>query len=114
MTASGFAAQLAQDLEPEDLRVVLGVFGQDVGRLTRALGNQSGDADVAGFRRTCHALAGAAGAVGATALEQACRDAMTRADFSAADLAPALADIRVRGAAALAEMDAFLAALPRG
>ena len=114
MTASGFAAQLAQDLDPEDLRMVLGVFGQDVARLTGVLGGNFADADVDGFRRTCHALAGAAGAVEATALEEACRDAMTRTDLALTDLAAVLADIRVRGAVALQDMEAFLANLPRG
>lgn len=113
MTARGFAAQLAQDLEPEDLRMVLEVFRQDVERLTLGLEGSARDADAGAFRRTCHALAGAAGAVGATALERVCRDAMTRAAFSPADLAAALAEIRLQGGVALQEMEAFLAALPK-
>ncbi len=112
MTLSGFAAQLAEDLDPEDLRMVLGVFHQDVGRLTGMLDSIVAASDVAAFRRTCHALAGAAGAVGAASLEQACRDAMTRADLSPAHLPAARTNIQALGAAALDETAAFLAALP--
>jgi HPt (histidine-containing phosphotransfer) domain-containing protein len=112
MRLSDFAVQLAEDLAPEDLRLVLGVFGQDVDRLTRALEGHARDGDADGFRRACHSLAGAAGAVGATALERACREAMTSPGLSRADLAGALADIRRRSAAARIEMDVFLAALP--
>lgn len=114
MTLSGFAAQLAEDLDPEDLRMVLGVFCQDVRRLTGALDAHVAASDVTGFRRTCHALAGAAGAVGASPLEQASRDGMTRADLSPAELPAAVTHIQALGAAAMDETAAFLAALPGG
>ena len=114
MTDSGFAAQLAEDLDPDDLRMVLGVFRQDVLRLTGVLDANAAAADVAGFRRTCHALAGAAGAVGASALEQACRQAMTNAALAPAHLPVTGTAIRTLGLAALGEMTAFLASLPQG
>ena len=114
MTEPGFAAQLAQDLDPEDLRMVLGVFRQDVVRLTAVLDAGVSAADIAVFRRTCHALAGAAGAVGAVELERCCRDAMSRSELVAADSAALGAEIGRLGAAALAETTAFLAALPEG
>lgn len=114
MVQSGFAAQLAQDLDPDDLRLVLGVFSQDAERLTLVLHDTAAAADVAGFRRACHALAGAAGAVGAAALEQACRTAMTRGDFQPAQLPAAAAEIRTLVAAAQADLTAFLATLPQG
>ena len=113
MMEQGFAAQLAHDLDPDDLRMVLGVFHQDVERLTGVLDGNVAAADVATFRRTCHALAGAAGAVGAVALEQACRNAMTRDDLVPAQVPAAAADIRALAGAALAELAAFLAALPK-
>lgn len=112
MTEAVFAAQLAEDLEPDDVRLVLGVFRHDVVRLTGMLEDDIAAADVAAFRQTCHALAGAAGAVGAVALEQACRDAMTCADLSPTDLPATGTDIRMLAMAALGEMAAFLAALP--
>ncbi len=114
MVEPGFAAQLAQDLEPEDIRLVLGVFHQDVERLTGVLDGNAAAADVGDFRRTCHALAGAAGAVGAVALEQAARTAMTNGDLLPAQLPAIAAEIRTQAAAALADMAAFLAALPQG
>ncbi len=112
MAESGFAAQLAQDLDPEDLRAVLEVFRQDVGRLTGLLDRDLAGSDVIAFRRTCHALAGAAGAVGAEALEQACRVGMTRVDMGSEPLPALHAEIRARGAEALDELTAFLATLP--
>ena len=57
---------------------MLGVFGQDVARQTGVLDECAAAGEVGGFQRTCHSLAGAAGVVGASALEQACRLAMPR------------------------------------
>lgn len=114
MTQRGFAAQLAEDLDPDDLRMVLGVFRQDVERLTLVLRDSAAAADTAAFQRTCHALAGAAGAVGAAALEQSCRVAMTARDLQAAQLPAAAAEIGALGTAALGEMAGFLASLPPG
>ena len=72
----GFAVQLQEDLPPADVRHVLLVFRADLQRLTETLDRTITAFDAEGFRRTAHALAGAAGAVGAVALEDACRAAM--------------------------------------
>lgn len=107
MSDLGFAAQLAEDLSQDDLRMVLGVFGADVHRLKDALAAAAGAADQVAFRRAAHGLAGAAGAVGALRLEQACRRAMT----DGAPMAAALADIDALAAGALGDLAAFLAGL---
>ena len=112
MADSGFAAQLAQDLDAGDLRTVLEAFRLDVGRLTAILDGNLAAGDIAGFRRTCHALAGAAGAVGAVALEQASRLGMMRADRGPAQLPALHGEVRECSAAALDEAVAFLANLP--
>lgn len=107
MSDLGFAAQLAEDLSPEDLRLVLGVFRTDVQRLTGAMVAAIRAADVVAFRRAAHGLAGAAGAVGAVRLEQACRQAMAEA----MPMAAALAEIEVLAAGALGDLAVFLARL---
>jgi HPt (histidine-containing phosphotransfer) domain-containing protein len=76
MSDLGFAAQLAEDLSEEDLRLVLSVFRTDVQRLTETMAGAVGAEDGTAFRRAAHGLAGAAGAVGAVRLEAACRQAM--------------------------------------
>ena len=104
-------AQLADDLSVEDLRTVLAVFATDVKRLAAKLKAAAAAADLVEFKRVAHGLAGAAGAVGAKALEQACRAAMVRSDpgpvglCAAADAIDALADV------ALAQLVAFVAQL---
>jgi len=70
--------------------------------------------DVASFQRACHSIAGAAGAVGALALEQASRLAMTQPDMVPAQLPGLHAGIAAWSAQALDETAAFLAALPAG
>jgi len=101
--------QLAEDLSPDDLRTVLGVFASDVKRLTANLNAAAAAEDVATFRRVAHGLAGAAGAVGAKALEQACRVAMMRTELPPSPLGPAADAIDALGDSALAQLDAFLA-----
>ncbi len=73
----GFAEQLQADLSPRDVRHVLAVFAADLGRLMDVLGETARAGEAASFGRAAHALAGAAGAVGAAALELACRAAIT-------------------------------------
>ena len=107
MSDLGFAAQLAEDLSPDDLRLVLGVFRADVQRLTGAMAEALCGADFVAFRRAAHGLAGAAGAVGATRLEQASRRAM--GDDMA--MAASLADIDTLAAGALDDLVVFLAGL---
>ena len=86
MTKLGFAAQLADDLSPDDLRLVLTVFQTDVTRLTGALADAARLDDDTAFRRAAHGLAGAAGAVGAAGLEQASRQAMAEDTIAGAGL----------------------------
>lgn len=102
MSDRGFAAQLAEDLGPEDVQVVLRVFEADVVRLSAAL---AAAADAGAFRRAAHGLAGAAGAVGAAALEAACRAAMAGAEE--ATLARMQAEIAVAAEGALADLARF-------
>ena len=115
MTEPSFAAQLAEDLGPEDLRHVLEVFGSDVARLLGVLREAAAADDAIGFRRAAHGLAGAAGAVGAGALEQECRRAMVHADAGATvdqgGLDIALAAIDKLSDGALNELARYVAAL---
>lgn len=115
MSDRGFAAQLAADLEPDDVRLVLSVFERDVARLSGALTQAAAAGDGVAFRRAAHGLAGAAGAVGASGLERACRTAMVAADGDASvGAAGALEETR-RGIAALADAALVeLAAFVRG
>lgn len=97
-----FAHQLAQDLEPEDVRHVLTVFEADLTDLRDVLRNAVAASDDAAFRRAAHQTAGAAGAVGATALEAAARSAMGNAA-----IAPAAGDLDALIDAALRTSRAF-------
>ena len=103
--------QLAEDLSPEDVRRVLGVFEADVRRLVGNLDAAAVAGDVPGFRRVAHGLAGAAGAVGAKSLEQACRAAMTGSHLDPSDLPSAAGQIDLLADSALAELAAFIAGL---
>jgi len=80
VVTEGFAAQLAKDLPAPDVRHVLGVFAADLDRFWDILSIAT---DPGLFARTAHALSGAAGAVGAVALEAACRAAMGTATIEA-------------------------------
>lgn len=80
--SEGFARQLAEDLPPEDVRHILTVFAGDLERLSAVLA-ESRDGALIG--RTAHALAGAAGAVGADGLEAACRALMKAPDPASAE-----------------------------
>ena len=107
MGERGFAAQLAEDLSEEDLRLVLSVFRTDVQRLTAALAAAATAGDGIAFRRAAHGLAGAAGAVGAAGLEAACRAAMA----GTGPLAEVLGEIRRLSEAALGDSLLVLAGL---
>ena len=111
MTEPSFAAQLAEDLGPEDLRHVLDVFGRDVARLAGVLREAAAGDDAIGFRRAAHGLAGAAGAVGASALEQQCRQAMALAEATPDSLTAAMSAIDTLAADALRELARFVATL---
>jgi HPt (histidine-containing phosphotransfer) domain-containing protein len=106
-----FAEQLAQDLSPADVRHVLAVFAADLARLTGSLAAMAALNEADAFRRAAHALAGAAGAVGASVLEEACRGAM--ADLAGDDvrLSAQLARIQAAAAATERDMAGFLSAM---
>jgi HPt (histidine-containing phosphotransfer) domain-containing protein len=106
-------AQLAEDLSPEDMRSVLTVFASDVKRLTGNLADAAAAGDVSGFKRVAHGLAGAAGAVGARALEQACRALMVRSDLAPSQLAASSRATATLAEAALAALAAFVARLDK-
>nr|WP_283949693.1 Hpt domain-containing protein [Limobrevibacterium gyesilva] len=91
----------------------MNVFRGDLDRLSEVLRVSAAAGDGASFRRAAHSLAGAAGAVGAQALEQACRLAMTRADIGAAQMPGVAADIAALCQGALAELAAFAGGLDR-
>ena len=71
MTAlnTSVALQLAQGLPAADFRRILDTFAEDVRRLTVEFADAARTGDAEGMRRAAHSLAGAAGAVGAVALE---------------------------------------------
>ena len=70
------ARQLAADL-PHDVFIdVVRTFETDLGTLVQRMLDALQDADLAGYRRNAHALAGAAGAIGAMRLEALARSAM--------------------------------------
>ena len=111
---SGLAADLLVDLPRTDVRAILLLFGQDLDRLLQDAVRAAEVADAVGFRRACHAIAGAAGAVGATALEAASRQGMALVEEQVtpnglADAASAVAEAArvVRG-----ELAGLLADLP--
>ncbi len=106
--------QLAEDLSPEDLRVVLGVFATDVKRLIDNLNAAAAEDDLATFKRVAHGLAGAAGAVGAKSLEQASRAAMLRTELVGERLTATASAIEAMAATALSQLEAFVAKLDEG
>ncbi len=105
----GFAAQLAEDLSPEDVVHVLSLLQGDIARLVAELEAAASAGDPAAFRAAAHGIAGAAGSVGAADLEQAGRRAMTNRDPAAPLPGPA-AEIRGLADAMLREIAGFLAA----
>jgi HPt (histidine-containing phosphotransfer) domain-containing protein len=108
MTGRSFAAQLAEDLGPDDVLLVLSVFEADLARLIAVIATAAQAGDSAAFRRGAHGLAGAAGAVGAYGLEAACREAMTQADAPARALAVSFEHINALAELARGELAAFV------
>jgi HPt (histidine-containing phosphotransfer) domain-containing protein len=92
MTDRAFAAQLLEDIGPAGMRMVATAFQGDITRLCSVLEQAQAAGDVTAFRRAAHGLAGAAGTIGATELERACRAAM--AATAPATLPGLLADIQ--------------------
>jgi HPt (histidine-containing phosphotransfer) domain-containing protein len=100
------AGQLAADLGLEDLRAIVEIFAGDVEMLTAALDQAAASGNLDGFHRTAHRMAGAAGAVGAAALEAAARAAMTCTGSQA--LPPQATHIAGLGRASVADLRVFL------
>lgn len=96
--------QLAADLPPEDLRLVLQAFRGDVERLNAALEAAGQAGDAVAWRRAAHGLAGAASAVGAVGVEGLARQAMAHAAIEPAAAARALSDIRAAAKTTLAAL----------
>lgn len=111
------AADLLADLPEADVRSILVLFGQDLDRLLPEVARAAAAGAAEPFRRACHAIAGAAGAIGATALEAACRQGMAIAKEPDAPTGPtALAEAAAAVAAAAittrAELATLIARLP--
>lgn len=66
--------QLNQDGEPDLLREVLTVFLDDAPQRVRAMAEAVASGDARALERSAHALKGAAGSIGAHALQHLCRD----------------------------------------
>ncbi len=100
-----FAAQLRADLPEAAVRHVLGVFQTEITDLARTLRDTVATGDPVAFAKIAHRIAGSAGAVGATALEQGARRAMKTATArpdTIADMATEIVNLSdsARGAAA--------------
>lgn len=82
--------QLNQDGQPDVVREVLSVFLDDGPTRLRAIDDTIKSRDAQAIQRAAHALKGAAGSIGATALQARCREledaARTAALDGAADL----------------------------
>lgn len=79
MIDRAFAAQLLQDIGPAGMCAVAAAFRRDLPSLLAALQQAQTAGNPVGFARAAHGLAGAAGTIGATRLEHACRAAMAAA-----------------------------------
>lgn len=102
-----FVAQLVEDLEPEELRLIVQTFGRDLERLMAALEQAAKAGDHVGFGRRAHTLAGAAGAVGARPLQSMARR-LSEPDTSE-DLPLALRVLQAQAREALGALGALAA-----
>ena len=102
------AGQLAEELAPDIFVVIVRSFEQDLARLVRQMVDAARANDVEEYRRAAHGLAGAAGSIGAKALETMARQAMRRDDRTPAQ--QMILSIGAEAKAALSE----LAVLSRG
>ncbi|MCR0984787.1 Hpt domain-containing protein [Roseomonas populi] len=73
------AGQLAAELPRDIFVTIVRTFEQDLARLVRQMVDAARAGDAEEYRRAAHGLAGAAGSIGAKALESLARQAM-RAD----------------------------------
>jgi HPt (histidine-containing phosphotransfer) domain-containing protein len=104
----GFAEQLLADLPVEDVRRVLMVFSADLPRLVGEIADAAKAGDGEALRKSAHALAGAAGAVGADGLDEACRAAMLDIKANEATLLAHQAVIETQAAIAAAALTRVL------
>lgn len=74
------ASQLAAELPRDVFVVIVRTFEQDLARLVRQMVDAARVGDVPEYRRAAHGLAGAAGSIGAKALETLARQAMRSDD----------------------------------
>ena len=86
--------QLAVDLPPEDLQLVMQTFRADTERLNAAMDAAGQAGDAAAWRRAAHGLAGAAAAVGAIGVEGLARQAMAHAAIEPGAAADAMRELR--------------------
>lgn len=107
------AADLLADLPEDDVRSILTLFRQDLDRLLPEVARAATAGEAELFRRACHAIAGAAGAVGAMALEAASRHGMDIARDPAAGppLAQAATAVAEAATTTRLDLDALLAQL---
>lgn len=96
----GFAVQLREDLDAADAGHVLSVFAADLVRLQAAIATAAATGQAALLRISAHALAGAAGAVGASDLDRCCRLAMNDRSDARESLAAHASHIAAAAAAA--------------
>jgi len=94
-------------LASHELAELLRAFAPQADAHLAALARVVADADAEGARREAHALAGAAGNLGATGLHRAARALEHAARAGAGGLGPALADVAREGRALLAAIAAF-------
>ena len=110
------AADLLSDLPEADVRSILVLFGQDLDRLLPEVAQAAAAGAAEPFRRACHAIAGAAGAIGATALEAASRQGMATAKqpdgAAVVTLAAAAAAVAAAAITTRAELATLIARLP--
>ena len=85
--------QLTQPGEPDVLADVLGLFLADAPTRLGAIAAAAAAGDAAALQRSAHALKGAAGAIGASALHAACRELEDVAKHPG--LSPGAADLAV-------------------
>jgi HPt (histidine-containing phosphotransfer) domain-containing protein len=96
--------QLAADLPMADLRLVLRTFETDMQRLGAALAATGQAADIAGWHRVAHSIAGAAASVGAPVVERLAREAMARTAIDPVTAARETAVLDAAVTATLAEL----------
>lgn len=108
MTAA-YAANLVEDLPPGDVKRVIGVFQIEIVTLCQRLAAAAAKGDATAFRRAAHAIAGAAGAVGAIELEREARQLMQQSSGSAPDLTTNCAHLAATVASTQTGLAAFVA-----